>query len=218
MAKEQTTKTQKILTITGTVLCVLLVPILLVNLILIGKSLINKEEVPNVGGYFPLIVLSKSMQDEIMQGDMIICQTIDAEDVKPGDIISFFDPQDKKGSSIVTHRVLSIETVNGKLQFWTAGDNNPDPDTEPIPAENLVGIYKSRVPGAGSVAIFMQSTEGLIVCVALPIVLLIGYDVIRRRIYEKNNRQDTDALLAELEALRAEKAAKEQAAKEQDSE
>ncbi len=209
MAKEQSTKTQKILTITGTVLCVLLVPILIVNLILIGKSLINKEEVPNVGGYFPLIVLSKSMQDEIMQGDMIICQTIDAEDVKPGDIISFFDPQDKKGNSIVTHRVLRVETVDGKLQYWTGGDNNPDPDTEPIPATNLVGIYKSRVPGAGNIAMFMQSTEGLIVCVALPIVLLIGYDVIRRKMYEKSNKKDTDQLLAELEELRRLKAEKE---------
>ena len=214
MAKEQSNKTQKILTITGSVLCVILVPILIINLILIGKSLINKEAVPDVGGYFPLIVLSKSMQNEIMQNDMIICQVIDAEDVQVGDIISYFDPQDKKGSSIVTHRVLSIETVDGKLQFWTGGDNNPDPDTVPIPAGNLVGIYKGRIPGAGKVAMFMQSTEGLLTCVALPIVLLIAYDVVRRKMYEKSNKQDTDALLAELEALRAEKAAKEQAEKD----
>ena len=50
---------------------------------------------------------------------------------------------------------------------------------------------------------FMQSTAGLIICVVLPIILLIGYDVIRRRIYEKNKQSDTDALMAELEALRA---------------
>ena len=43
----------------------------------------------------------------------------------------------------------------------------------------------------------------------IPIILLVAYDVIRRRIYEKNKQDDTDALLAELEALRAEKAAKE---------
>ena len=53
---------------------------------------------------------------------------------------------------------------------------------------------------------FMQTTTGLIVCVVLPIVLLVAYDVIRRSIYEKNKKADTDALLAELEALRAEKA------------
>ena len=42
-------------------------------------------------------------------------------------------------------------------------------------------------------------------------LLLVGYDFIRRHIYEKSKKEDTDALLAELEALRAEKAEKEKA-------
>ncbi len=55
---------------------------------------------------------------------------------------------------------------------------------------------------------FMQTTTGLIVCVILPIILLVGYDIIRRGVYERKNKSDTDALLAELEALKAEKAEK----------
>ena len=58
----------------------------------------------------------------------------------------------------------------------------------------------------------MSTTPGLIICVFCPLVLLVGYDMIRRKLYEKNNQQDTDALLAELEALRAEKAKNENAA------
>lgn len=65
---------------------------------------------------------------------------------------------------------------------------------------------------------FMQTTTGLIVCVVLPIVLLVAYDVIRRQIYEKNKKADTDALLAELEALRAEKAKAAIAAEKGDNE
>ena len=79
-----------------------------------------------------------------------------------------------------------------------------------VPGDKLVGIYKSRIAGAGNVAMFMQSTTGLIVCVLLPIILLVGYDLIRRRIYEKGKKKDTDALMAELEALRAEKAKQEE--------
>jgi signal peptidase len=52
----------------------------------------------------------------------------------------------------------------------------------------------------------MQSTTGLIVCVVIPIVLLVGYDIIRRRIYDKNKKKDTEALLAELQELRTAKA------------
>ena len=210
MAKEKTSTAHKILTIAGTVLCIILIPVLLINLTLIAKSYINKDEVPSIGGTFPLIVLTDSMYPEIESGDLIICNTAEAEDIKVTDVISFFDPAGN-GSSIVTHRVIEIVEEDGKILFRTRGDNNNTEDKELVPAENLVGVYKMRIAGAGHIAMFMQSTAGLIVCVVLPIILLVGYDLVRRRIYEKSKKEDTDVLLAELEALRAEKAEKEKA-------
>lgn len=211
MTKEKTSVTHRVLTIVGTVLCIILIPILLINITLIAKSYINKDEVPSIGGTFPLIVLTDSMYPDIKSGDLIICNTAEAEDIKVNDVISFFDPAGN-GTSIVTHRVIEIVEDDGEIFFRTRGDNNNTEDKELVPAENLVGVYKMRIAGAGHIAMFMQSTAGLIICVVLPIILLVGYDIIRRRIYEKNNKQDTDALLAELEALRAEKAEKEKAA------
>lgn len=205
MAKEKTSTAHKILTIIGIVLCIILVPILLINLTLIAKSYINKDEVPSIGGTFPLIVLTDSMLPVIESGDLIVCNTAKAEEIKVKDVISFFDPAGN-GTSIVTHRVVELVEKDGETLFRTRGDNNNTDDKELVAADDLVGVYKFRIAGAGHVAMFMQSTAGLIVCVVLPIVLLVAYDIIRRRIYEKNNKQDTDALLAELEALRAEKA------------
>ena len=210
MAKEKTSVTHKVLTVVGTVLCVILIPILIINLTLIVKSYVNKDEVPSIGGTFPLIVLTDSMYPEIESGDLIICNTAEAEEIENNDVIAFFDPAGN-GTSIVTHRVTEVVEENGALQFRTRGDNNNTEDKLLVPAENLVGIYKSRIPNVGHVAMFMQSTAGLIVCVVLPILLLVGYDIIRRRIYEKNKQSDTDALMKELEALRAEKALKEKA-------
>lgn len=203
--KEKTGAVHKIATIIGAVLCVILLPILIINITLIVRSYVNQDEVPSVGGYLPMIVLTDSMYPDIKSGDLIICHTIDAGDVKGNDVISFFDPAGN-GSSVVTHRVIEIVNEDGKLSFRTKGDNNNTEDTDLVPAENLVGIYKARIAGAGNIAMFMQTTAGLIVCVVLPIILLVGYDIIRRRVYEKKNKTDTDALLAELEALKAEKA------------
>ena len=211
MTKEKSSVTHRVLTIVGTVLCVILIPILLINITLIAKSFINKDEVPSIGGTLPLIVLTDSMHPEIDSGDLIICNTAEAEDIKVNDIISFFDPAGN-GTSIVTHRVIEIVEEDGEIFFRTRGDNNNTEDKELVPAENLVGVYKMRIAGAGHIAMFMQSTAGLIICVVLPIILLVGYDIIRRRIYEKNKTEDTDALLAELEALKAEKAEKEKSA------
>ena len=207
MTKQKTTLKDKILTAIGTIMCIILIPVLVINLTLIAKSYINKDEVPSVGGYLPLIVLTDSMVPEIYSGDLIICHTEDAEEIKVNDIIAFFDPAGN-GTSIVTHRVMEIVDENGKLEFRTKGDNNNTEDKMLVPAESLVGIYKTRIAGLGNVAMFMQSSTGLIVCVVLPIVLLVGYDMIRRRLYEKKKDDNTAALMAELEALRAEKARK----------
>ena len=173
MVKEKTSTAHKILTIVGTVLCIILIPILLINLTLIAKSYINKDEVPSIGGTLPLIVLTDSMYPEIESGDLIICRTAEADEIEVNDIISFFDPAGN-GTSIVTHRVIEIVEEDGEILFRTRGDYNNTEDKELVPAENLVGIYKMRIAGAGHIAMFMQSTAGLIACVVLPIILLVG--------------------------------------------
>jgi signal peptidase len=193
-------------TIFGVAACIILLPILIVNITLIIKSYISADAVPTVGGYLPLIVLSDSMNPMIESGDLIICRSAEADDVSVGDVIAFIDPAGD-GTSVVSHRVISIINEDGELSFRTQGDANNTEDEMSVPAENVLGIYQRDIPGAGNIALFMQTTTGLIVCVVIPLVLLVGYDVIRRRIYEKHQNNDKEALLAELEELRAEKEA-----------
>lgn len=210
MAKEKTSAAHKALTIVGIILCVILVPILLINLTLIAKSYLNKDEVPNISGTTPLIVLTDSMYPVIESGDLIICKGAEAEEIQVGDIIAFFDPAGN-GTTIVTHRVIEVVEENGQLAWRTKGDNNNTEDRLPVTADKLVAVYEgTRIPGFGNVALFMQSTPGLIICVVCPILLLVGYDMLRRHLYEKANKKDTDQLMAELEELRRQKAEKEQ--------
>ena len=205
MKKQKTSIGHKTMTVIGTIMCIILIPILVINCTLIIKSYMNKEEVPSVGGIFPLIVLTDSMSPEIEGGDLIICNNYEVDKIQKGDIIAFFDPAGN-GTSIVTHRVLEVTEQDGEVAFKTKGDANNTEDKMLVPAENFVGVYKTRIAGAGNIAMFMQSTTGLVVCVILPIILLVTYDVIRRRMYEKNRKDDIDELKAELEALKAEKA------------
>ena len=206
--KQKSTTMHKVLTIIGTVLCVILIPILVINCILIVKSF-TSEDVPNVAGTLPLIVLTDSMYPVIESGDLIICHTEEPENIQVGDVIAFFDPAGN-GSSIVTHRVVEVTEQDGKIAWRTKGDNNNTEDRLLVPADKLVAVYEdTRLAGFGNVALFMQTTPGLIVCVVCPILLLVGYDMVRRRMYEKSNKKDTDQLLAELEELRRLKAEKE---------
>ena len=203
--KEKSSVGNKAMTIVGIVLCVILIPILIINVTLIIKSYTNSDEVPKIGGYCPLIVLTGSMEPEIKSGDLIIVKQVEGSDVEVGDVIAFFDP-DGNGTSILTHRVIEIVNEDGILKFRTQGDANNTADRLPVPADDLVGGYCFRIAGAGNIAMFMQTTPGLIICVGVPLVLLIGWDIIRRRRYESRNKKDTEALLAELEELKAQRA------------
>ena len=208
MRKERGSLLHKVLTVIGTVLCVILIPILVINCILIVKSF-TSDEVPDVGGTLPLIVLTDSMYPVIQSGDLIICHTEEPENIRVDDVIAFFDPAGN-GSTIVTHRVVEVTEQNGEVAWRTKGDNNNAEDRLLVTANDLVSEYEGiRLPGVGNVAMFMQTTPGLIVCVVLPILLLVGYDMVRRRMYETANKKDTDELLAELEELRRLKAEKE---------
>ena len=211
-------KKQKAWTITGIVLCVLLIPILLLNCIMIVQSMVNKDEVPGIGGLSPLIVLSGSMSGEIEEGDIIIVRKIDGEDVGIKDVIAFFDP-DSKNNSVLTHRVVDVENREGKLYFQTKGDANDDIDDTWVSEDALIGEWTGfRLPFLGHVAMFMQTTGGLIVCVLIPLVLLVGYDFLRRKQAEKGQNEDVEALKKELEALKAARAEKSEVAENTDAE
>ena len=167
--KQKSTTMHKVLTIIGTVLCVILIPILVINCILIVKSF-TSEDVPNVAGTLPLIVLTDSMYPVIESGDLIICRTEEPENIQVGDVIAFFDPAGN-GSSIVTHRVVEVTEQNGEIAWRTKGDNNNTEDRLLVPADKLVAVYEdTRLAGFGNVALFMQTTPGMIVCVVLPIL------------------------------------------------
>ncbi len=208
-ASQKSSSTHKvrhgIFTAIGILLCVILIPVVIINCTLIAKQITNQDEVPSFGGVFPMIVLTDSMSGTFDAGSLIICTTVDAKDVKTGDIICYFDPAGS-GSTTTTHRVQEIKTdQDGSISFITKGDANNTADKTPVPAANLVGVYRFHIEGLGSFAMFMQTTPGLIIFAVLPVLALILYDVVRRRIYDKQKATQTDALVAELESLRAQK-------------
>lgn len=214
--KEKTEKgpVAKILSILCTICCVFLACILIINCTLIVKSYTNKDAVPDFAGYRPFIVMTGSMEPNIMSGDLIITKGIEPSDVKAGDVISFVDPAGN-GVTVVTHRVIEVLNENGALSFRTRGDANNTDDQDAVPESSVLGIYIAKLSGMGSAVMFMQTTTGLIICVIVPLILLVGYDILRRGKQEKKQKKEEDALRAELEALKAEKAAAEAKAAEE---
>ena len=199
------TKTAKALNIAAIVLCVILLPILCFNCILLVKGMINADEVPSVGKYIPLIVETDSMEDTIMTGDLIFIKKVDVNDLDIDDVITFYNPLGD-GTSLVTHRIIKVINDENGLSFLTQGDNNDMDDKNPIPAGEIIGVWTgTRIPLIGSVMLFMQKPIGLIVCIFIPIACFVGYELLSRYKKDKASKNDIDALRAELEALKKEK-------------
>lgn len=192
------------LTILGIFLCAILIPLLFCNISLIIQGYQNPDEVPGIKGYKPMMVLTDSMAPTIKSGDLIIIKEIDPNELKVGDIITFFDPAGN-GQTTVTHTIISICTENGKLMFETKGDNNNAPDRLLVESEAVIGVYMYRLPILASVAMFMQTVPGLILCIFVPLGIFILCDLRRRRLYEKQYDYETQALMAELSSLRSER-------------
>lgn len=165
----------------GILLCIALIPILIMNITLIIRGT-TSDKVPSFAGIVPQIVLTGSMSPEIRSGDLIFCKTTDPSEINEGDVISFYDPTSTSGN-VVTHRVVSVTTDdNGKTAWITKGDNNNTQDASPVSSDKLIAIYHGvKIPGAGNVALFMQTSKGLIICVVIPLILLLAYEFIRKQ-------------------------------------
>lgn len=155
-----------------------------------------------------MIVLTDSMAGTFDSGSLLICTSANAEDIKVGDIICFYDPASSNSTTTVTHRVQEVKTDSqGNISFVTKGDANNAADENEVPASKLIGVYKFHIAGLGSLALFMQTTPGLIIFIVLPILLLVIYDIIRRRLYDKRKDAEANALLEELHDLRTQQGA-----------
>lgn len=187
----------KFLNILAILVIVLLVLILVVNLTIIVKSFAEPDQVPGFFGYKPLIVLSGSMEPTILPGDLIIVKEVKPDTLQEGDIISY-----KKDVSVTTHRITEIVDLEGNREFFTKGDNNNVEDGVAITEDMLEGQYLFRIPGLGNAAMFMQKPAGIIIFIAIPLILFIIYDILRRRHYHKKELAINMKLEEELEEMK----------------
>ena len=103
-----------------------------------------------IGGMFkyqPIAVLSDSMLPKFSRGDAVIIEKIGhkgLKKLKKGTILYY-----NKEGRLVIHRIVSIKTVNGKLQIVTKGDNNNNEDPWIITDEDVIGTVKFMIPYIG---------------------------------------------------------------------
>ncbi|MDX9871490.1 MAG: signal peptidase I [Clostridia bacterium] len=191
-----------VLNILAVVLCALLIPVIVANVTIIVKSLVNPNEPPDFLGYKPFIVLSDSMLPTIHSGDLVIVKKADTARLIEGDVISFME-----GSAVITHRIVQITEKDGKRFFATRGDNNNADDPRAVSEEAVQGIYLFGIAKIGDAALFIQTPVGTLTVIVAPLILIIAYYIYSRRRLDKEKQAKTRELEQELEKMRLQLAA-----------
>lgn len=102
--------------------------------------------------YGALVIGSGSMTGTINIGDAIIYEQYDKQElIQKGQIVIF-----EKDKVKIIHRVIDVKNVNGEKRYTTKGDANDEIDEEYITNEEIVGIYKFRLPYAGFPSVWLR--------------------------------------------------------------
>lgn len=147
-------------------ICNILIGIILISMILVASMFF----LPNLLGYSSLAVVSGSMAPHIPVGSLVYVKEVPFEDIKNGDVISFYMFDD----TLVTHRISSIDTKN--QQFITKGDANNTEDGTPIAYKNVKGKVAFSLPLLGYISIYIKTPLGISgACAILFIVILLNF-------------------------------------------
>jgi len=160
------------------VACVILIPILIMNLSIMFQAKTNEDIVPSVFGYKPFMVLSGSMETEIRKGDLIITKIVDPSALQVDDVIAFRDAE----NTVTTHRIIDIVVKDGVTYFITKGDNNTSQDRNLVEFKDVEGIYIGRIPGIGSIMKSLsEPTTIVILILIITMVFVIGFTISNKK-------------------------------------
>ncbi len=154
----------------------------------------------DIFGYKFFISQSDSMSaTDFDAGDIVIVKEVDAFSLKEGDVITFISQNSYSYGETVTHKIREVRrTDDGGVGFVTYGTTtNTDDETL---ATIIIGKYVGRIPGVGTFFTFLKTTPGYILCILTPFLILIISQVVSTvKIFRQYKKEQT----AEIEAERA---------------
>ena len=189
----------------------------------ITVTTVDKNE-RDIFGYKFYIVLTDSMSPSennkdldvhFSAGDIIIIQeTNDRSHFRPGDVVSFIstNEDDEFGApygSTMTHMIREVQKDDdGKLLgYVTFGTNTGKNDESLVEPEYILGVYRGKLPGVGHFFSFVKTTEGYIICILVPFLLLILYNGINViRLFRKYRKEQLALMQAEKDKIESERA------------
>ena len=117
-------------------------------------------------------VFSGSMEPELKVGSVVVTRPVTAEEIKAGDVITFYPPT---SGQLTSHRVIAVDDGSA-FHFQTKGDANENADPFIVPAENVEGKVCFHLPYFGYAAQFIKTPLGILLTLCLPGLVIIALE------------------------------------------
>lgn len=204
------------------VLCVILIPLLAVNITLIVKGALYPDELTDVFNIAPVAIDNPYMEGEgegcFNKGALVFIKTFESDEerqaVEQGDVVAFRWLEDDGSVNFTVYRILGVtrdEETGLITSVSVRADNVPEGEgTAPIPVEigDVVGILNGSIDHLGAFAMFLMQPLGVLLFVGVPVVIYVVVDIIRITIHNRKVRKaesdelrDKDEEIARLRAL-----------------
>lgn len=102
---------------------------------------------------FPSVILTGSMEPDIMPGDIVIVDKGGSSSVNVGDVVMYYS----EDGIYITHRVIEKAEREGVEQFITKGDNNPSADAKSVSPDQIQGRVIGTIPKLGKLALYLRT-------------------------------------------------------------
>lgn len=168
----------------------------------------------NLFGFRFYIVLTDSMSlsennkdDDVHldAGDIVIIKNAsDPAALQPKETIAFISQNSESFGETVTHMIREVrKTADGRvIGYVTYGTNTGTNDEALVEPAYVLGTYAGRLPRVGHFFQFLKSTQGYVVCILIPFLILIGWQGIKTfrlfRLYKSEQMADMEAERAEI--------------------
>lgn len=200
---------KKIWNIVSTVLVwtVVAVTVAVMIFTIISVNTFNRSD-RDLFGYRFFVVLSDSMSaTDFNAGDVVVVKRVDPTTLREGDIISFTSQDPENYGATVTHKIRSLTvTGDGENGFVTYGTTTGVNDDTIVTYPYIQGKYQFRLPKVGTFFQFLRTTQGYIVCILIPFLLLILYQGLNCvKIFRQYKAEQMEEIRAEREAVEAER-------------
>lgn len=145
------------------------------------------------------VIVSPSMVPTINVQDGIVIQRVEVEELAKGDIISFLSTDSRYQGMVITHRIVGIEkSQSGDYLFRTKGDNNNIEDSALVKVDNIYGKVVFKIPFLGYIRQFLSNYMGWFLCIILPLLYIIGCQIVNVRKKINMKKQDEEEEIEEL--------------------